>query len=121
MAYVTDRPKRKAEADSSEFVDRRTATRRKTRFKATIVYGDALTTLGCLVVDLSDSGARIRTEVADRLPAHFYLIWHAERSVIEVEVIWRSGGELGVRFNSKCSLEGKLTAELAAVYRAWGE
>ncbi len=121
MAYVTDRPKRRAEADPSDFVDRREAPRRKTRFKATIVHGDALTTLGCLVVDLSDAGARIRTEQADHLPASFYLIWHAERSVIDVEMIWRSGGELGVRFRSKCSLEGKLTAELAAVYRAWGE
>ena len=112
---------RRAEVEPPEVVDRRSAPRRKTRFKATIVHGDALATLGCLVVDLSDSGARIRTEFAEILPAAFYLIWHAERSVIEAEMIWRSGGELGVRFKSKRSLEGKLTAELAAVYRAWGE
>ncbi len=121
MTYVTLKSKRRAEIDPPEFVDRRAAPRRKTRFKATIVHGEALNTLACLVVDLSDSGARIRTEAADILPPAFYLIWHAERSVIEAEMIWRSGGEIGVRFKSKRSLEGKLTAELAAVYRAWGE
>jgi hypothetical protein len=120
MAQLTLKSRR-AEVDPPEVVDRRVAPRRKTRFKATIVHGDELATLGCLVVDLSDSGARIRTEFAEALPATFYLIWHAERSVIEAEMIWRSGGELGVRFKSKRSLEGKLTAELAAVYRAWGE
>jgi len=120
MADVTLKS-RSTERDPPEFVERRTSPRRKTRFKATIVHGAELATLGCLVVDLSDSGARIRTEFADILPAAFYLIWHAERSVIEAEMIWRSGGELGVRFKSKRSLEGKLTAELAAVYRAWGE
>ena len=71
--------------------------------------------------ELSEAGARIRSDIAQTLPANFYLIWHAERSVIEAQIIWRSGRELGVRFLAKRSLEGKLTAELAAVYRAWGE
>ncbi|QUD89104.1 PilZ domain-containing protein [Phenylobacterium montanum] len=119
MAPMTLKAKR-VEMDPPEYVDRRASPRRKTRFKATIVHGEDLATLPCLVVDLSDSGARIRTEHAGSLPAAFYLIWHAERSVIEAEMIWRSGGELGVRFKGKRSLEGKLTAELAAVYRAWG-
>ena len=121
MTYVTLKSRRRAEADPPEYVERRAHPRRKTRFKATIVHGEALATLPCLVVDLSDSGARIRTDLAHALPPAFHLIWHAERSVIEAEMIWHSGGELGVRFKSKRSLEGKLTAELAAVYRAWGE
>lgn len=120
MAYVSARQRASLNEEQAA-IERRASPRRKTRFKATIVHGADLTTLSCLVLDLSDHGARIRTEQADLLPPAFYLIWHAERSVIEAEMIWRSGGELGVRFKSKCSLEGKLTAELAAVYRAWGE
>jgi hypothetical protein len=121
MAYVTAKPRRSAALPAPVEADRRGGSRRKTRFKATIVHSADYQTLPCLVVDLSDGGARIRNEAADSLPVAFYLIWHAERSVIEAEVIWRSAGEIGVRFKSKRSLEGKLTTELAAVYRAWGE
>ena len=121
MAYVTARSKRSATLPAPIEADRRGGSRRKTRFKATIVHGADYQTLPCLVIDLSDGGARIRNELADGLPVDFFLIWHAERSVIEAEVIWRSVGEVGVRFKSKRSLEGKLTTELAAVYRAWGE
>jgi hypothetical protein len=86
-----------------------------------MVHGDNHATLDCLVVDLSDTGARIRTDSADDLPESFYVICHSDRSAMAVEMIWRSASEVGVRLKSTFSLEGKLTAELAAVYQAWGE
>jgi len=100
-------------------VERRASPRRKTRFKATIVYGVDRTTAGCVVRDLSDHGARLRLDLADELPTRFHLIWVADRAVLEVEAVWRSNGEMGVKFMSKHNIQGRLSSELAAVCRAW--
>jgi two-component system cell cycle response regulator len=109
------------EADGGEAspLERRGAPRRKTRFKATIVYGPDRTTAGCVVRDLSDSGARVRLDVADAIPTRFHLIWQAERAVLEVEAVWRSNGEMGIKFLSKHNIQGRLSSELAAICRAW--
>ena len=121
MVYANDRLNNAKEACASHFVDQRVNKRRKSRFRATMVHGAHHATLSCLVVDISETGARIRTDSADDLPVNFYVICHAERSAMAVEMIWRSASEIGVRLKSKSSLEGKLTSELAAVYQAWGE
>jgi hypothetical protein len=100
-------------------VERRGSPRRKTRFKATVVHGLERATASCIVRDLSETGARLKIDAADDLPIRFHLIWMAERAVLEVEAVWRSNGEVGVKFLSKHDIQGKLSSELAAVCRAW--
>jgi hypothetical protein len=100
-------------------MDRRTAPRRKTRFKATIIHGPERTTTSCVVRNLSDTGACLKLDDPTAIPAEFYLIWLADRAVLKAEAVWRSKGELGVRFLSKHDIQGRLTSELAAICRAW--
>jgi hypothetical protein len=109
----------KLDGDDVALVDRRVAPRRKTRFKATLVHGPDRTTTDCVVRDLSETGARLRLEAPEGLPATFHLIWLAEKAVIEVESVWRSQDEMGVKFLSKHHMQGRLSSELAAVCRAW--
>jgi hypothetical protein len=109
----------KADGDEASLIERRGSPRRKTRFKATVVYGPDRTTAGCVVRDLSETGARLRLEAADVTPTRFHLIWQAERAVLEVEAVWRSNGEIGVKFLSKHNIQGRLSSELAAICRAW--
>jgi hypothetical protein len=108
-------------AESTEVVqiERRASPRRKTRFKATIVYGEDRLTANCVVRDLSETGARLKLELPDELPTNFHLIWVADRAVLEVEAVWRSQDEIGVKFLSKHNIQGRLSSELAAVCRAW--
>jgi hypothetical protein len=112
-------PTSKFEADAIAFADRRGSPRRKTRFKATIVHGPQRDTLECTVRDLSETGARLRVDAPDALPAVFHLVWSADRAVLEVESVWRSGTETGVKFLSKHDMQGRLSSELAAVCRAF--
>lgn len=121
MARDTDVLEQAADGRPPSGIERRGSPRRKTRFKATVVHGADYQTAPCLVVEISETGARIRSEIVGSLPDAFYVVWHAERSALAVDLIWRSGVEMGVRFKSKTSFEGKMTAELAAVYRAWGQ
>ncbi len=108
-----------AEAAAIVGIERRANPRRKTRFKATIVYGADRSTANCVVRDLSDTGARLKLDLPGDLPTNFHLIWVADRAVLEVEAVWRSQGELGVKFLSKHNIQGRLSTELAAVCRAW--
>jgi citrate synthase len=100
-------------------IERRASPRRKTRFKATIVHGEERLTASCIVRDLSETGARLKLDLADELPTRFHLIWVADRAVLEVEAVWRSNGEMGVKFLSKHNTQGRLSSELAAICRAW--
>jgi hypothetical protein len=117
MNYMTSKP----QVDDSAYADRRGSPRRKTRFKATIVHGEARETLDCTVRDLSETGARLRLEAPDALPGTFHLIWQADRAVLEVEAVWRSSAEMGVKFISKHDMQGRLSSELAAVCRAYDQ
>ena len=109
------------DADAAELagIERRASPRRKTRFKATIVYGVDRSTANCVVRDLSENGARLKLDLPADLPTLFHLIWVADRAVLEVEAVWRSKGEVGVKFLSKHNIQGRLSSELAAVCRAW--
>ena len=98
--------------------ERRLSPRRKTRFKATLVFGRERSTVPCIVRDMSETGARLETDRPEGIPGDFYLIWVADRAVLEVEAVWRSRNEIGVRFRSKQSLEGVISNEIAAVMRA---
>lgn len=111
----------KVELDDAVPVERRASPRRKTRFKATVVFGSDRDTLDCTVRDLSETGARLRLASPDNLPTRFHLIWAADRAVLEVEAVWQGGDELGVKFLSKHDMQGKLSSELAAICRAFDQ
>jgi hypothetical protein len=108
-----------ADETGTALTERRAHPRRKTRFRATIVFGDERATANCIVQDLSESGARLKIDHAEAIPTDFHLIWVAERAVLEVQAVWRSRGEIGVKFKAKHNIQGRLSNELAAVCRAW--
>ena len=120
MDYVIDQVREDAAEDAAAaLIERRASPRRKTRFKATIVFGAERSTANCVVRDLSETGARLKIDVPDDFPTQFYLIWAAAKAVLLVEAVWRSRDEMGVKFLSKHNTQGRLTSELAAVCRAW--
>lgn len=78
--------------------ERRGATRRTINRRAQYVAGLGALPRDCMVIDVSDGGARLYAEAA--LPEVFTLVVSGDGKPLQREcrVIWRLGGECGVAF-----------------------
>jgi hypothetical protein len=53
----------------------------------------------CIVMDISDCGARLAVESGGDIPDHFTLLLSAEgRASRRCQVMWRAGRQMGVKF-----------------------
>lgn len=79
--------------------ERRQAPRRVINRMAEFQAGLGSLPRTCMVTDISDSGARLFTEIID-VPAQFTLSVTGEGGTVQhaCRVVWRLGGELGVAF-----------------------
>ena len=83
--------------DSGEVADRRVDPRKRTLQKGQLFYLDSGAAVECVVLDVSDSGARLRPIDVLSCPARFRLRMPDESSR-QCEVAWRDGQDIGVRF-----------------------
>lgn len=78
--------------------DYRTKPRRLMRYKAWIQTEPGADARACHLADISESGARLLIDDAQSMPNEIRLLV-AERSAGRAcRVIWRSEGEIGLRF-----------------------
>ncbi len=63
----------------------------------------------CRIVDMSDTGARVRLPTLTALPDKFWLLNASGWLAYEVELKWRSDMDLGLRFLSKHDLRNPMT------------
>ena len=75
----------------------RSAERRRSLLGGKILYGDAFT-LDCVLRDISDGGARITLPTGQAVPDIFYLMDLRSGVAFQVQVVWRSYPQIGVRF-----------------------
>ena len=82
-----------------KFKERRNAPRRVINRMAEFQAGMGSLPRTCMVTDISDTGARLFTEIID-VPERFTLSISGEGVVYrhECRMVWRLGGELGVEF-----------------------
>jgi hypothetical protein len=86
----------------------RKSTRKSTRLAGLVVFNRGRESLVCSIRDLSATGARIKLQTADNkafskpieMPDAFTLVMRVDRLEVDCEVIWRKGGEAGLRFLS---------------------
>jgi hypothetical protein len=100
------------------FNNKRKSQRRPMRYTAWIAQkGKPL--LGCVVADISDSGARLNVEEPDSLPDQFMLVLSrrgdAQR---KCRVVWRKKRQIGVEFSN--SRSAKVNAMLEAFAKPRG-
>lgn len=78
--------------------DKRKATRRGMHYSAWIALEqDQL--LGCAMSDISETGARVDVEDAEKIPDHFILLLsRAGTPKRKCSVVWRNGNQIGVEF-----------------------
>jgi PilZ domain len=77
----------------------RKSTRRFVRHGARIVSSDGSALGQCVMIDISDTGARLKTDASQALPDEFILLLsHDGRLHRQCTVAWRSATAVGVRF-----------------------
>jgi PilZ domain len=89
-------PKRRQEGIMIK--DKRKSRRQLMRYTALILLGPGQMQ-GCVLHDVSDSGARLEVEDGDKVPDRFFLMLSRRGKVRRVcRVIWRKPTQLGVKF-----------------------
>ncbi len=91
--------------------------RKRLRLPATIYRGDRSAIGGCIIQDISESGARLKMTVADgstapEIPKVFIISFTSRGEVLSdfqgvsrnCELVWERGDEVGVKFLSKDSV-----------------
>lgn len=79
-------------------VNNRRQLRKRMLKGGTIAFSGRHATIACVVRDISDTGARLQVAQANGVPDTFELIIELDGFEAPVEVVWRTVGEIGVRF-----------------------
>ncbi|MCZ6859151.1 MAG: PilZ domain-containing protein [Alphaproteobacteria bacterium] len=83
--------------DKASKLERRVQNRRKTLGNGVIYFASGSYAMDCVILDLSESGARIRPADAPTCPDEF-LLDSKEVGRVFCEVMWRRNDLIGVRF-----------------------
>ena len=92
--------------------DLRRAKRSRTLLAGKLCYGSGLSA-DCTIRDLSDSGARVRSDTAAIIPPEVFLVHLRDHKAFEATVAWRrADGNLGLKFRAVHDLRDPSTEEL---------
>jgi len=98
--------------ETGPFSDLRRSKRTRTLLAGKLCYGSGLST-DCTISDISESGARVRSETAAILPAEVFLIHLRDQKAFEATVVWRrANGNLGLKFKAVHDLSNPSTDRL---------
>ena len=78
--------------------ERRVAPRRRVLKGAQAAFNDRHCSIPCVVKNISDTGARVRSDNVANIPDTFDLIIDLDGLEARCEVVWRKDMEVGVRF-----------------------
>jgi hypothetical protein len=100
---------------------RRPPRHRRISTNGLIVHSHGRHSFGCIIRDLSVTGARVTIPTDVQLPARLYVIHLRDQTAYDSDVVWFQQGEAGLAFRRKLLL-GQLTApELAYLKKLWFE
>lgn len=82
--------------------NRRAHTRHPVHIDGKLILANGARTLDCVILDISEGGARVSVGVQMDLPQKVYL-WHPSiDTVFDCEVCWREIKFVGLRFVDTC-------------------
>jgi PilZ domain len=86
--------------------DSRKSTRRPVRHGSWIFVGANTPLIPCVLLDVSDSGARLKVDPATELPADFILVLSRDKRLNRrCRMIWRDEGMVGATFVTPKSIK----------------
>ncbi|CAN5387262.1 hypothetical protein BH10PSE2_BH10PSE2_24720 [soil metagenome] len=97
--------------------DRRVEPRHASHVRG-IVVGPAFE-LGCIIVDSSGGGLRLRLDRQLTLPSPIIVVDIAAGTACEGEAAWTRGVDAGMKCRSATSLRGLVPSRLAGARAAW--
>lgn len=97
--------------------DRRAEPRRTVNARGVVVAPGV--EVGCLIMDMSEAGMRIRLERNLPLPAEVVVVDVAEGAAHEARVLRREGHEAGLKRLAQTPLKGLTPSRLTAARDAW--
>jgi hypothetical protein len=77
-------------------VERRSIVRHKTFIKGQIYFNNRLSSMDCIVRDLTDNGARLEFSESVALPEMFELYMPNKDEYFQARIEWRKGNNIGV-------------------------
>ena len=105
-----------APAAAKETISRRQA-RKRTLLTGKLVLGGGTFSADCIIVDLSDSGARVRIEPGADVGGDVVLIHLRDQIAFEAQVKWRRARDLGLEFIRTHDLRQATTPEMKRLRR----
>ncbi len=75
--------------------------RRRMLKTAVASYNNRSISFEVVVRDMSDTGVKLKLRADEPLPDHFTLIVEMDGLLVDCEVVWRRGMEIGARFVSE--------------------
>lgn len=93
--------------------ERRDSSRRRVYLGAGIRHPLVLSQTECLVRNLSEGGARLALSETVPVPGRFELVTKGRDAACTVEVVWRRGDALGVRFLTSGAAPARTVSERA--------
>jgi hypothetical protein len=88
---------------------------------ATIVHGEHLHCVDCIVRDASDTGVKISIPPLTVLPDRFWLLDHRLAVAHEARLAWRRGNFAGLEFVGRRALHGSADPAVGVLRRIWLE
>jgi hypothetical protein len=90
------------------FIDQRRSPREHVNFPAWIQPGAGPQRRECMVLDISDGGARLTAPGSATLPKEFWLIFSRDGSRRRrCRLVWRANGEIGVAYLGPLKFDGR--------------
>lgn len=94
--------------------EKRKNIRRAIRYTARIGLGDGSPLQGCMVSDVSETGARLDVEHPEALPEAFTLVLSGRGGIHrQCRVMWRTEDQIGVRFVKTGAARSQVTRAAA--------
>jgi hypothetical protein len=82
--------------------DQRAFPRREVEIQGRLIFADGTAAIDCLIIDLSEGGARITTNLNIALPEKVYL-WQSDTlDIFDCEVRWQLGTNSGLSIVDTC-------------------
>ena len=88
-------------------IERRALVRHKTFIKGRIYFNNRLSSLDCIVRDVSEQGARLQVPESVALPDAFELYLPNKDEHYRAQVHWRKGDQIGVSWIPDSSFKQK--------------
>ena len=82
-------------------IERRAVARHKTFIKGRIYFNNRLSSVDCIVRDITDAGARLEASQSVALPDAFELYLPTKDEHFRAQVEWRKGNLLGVSWSAE--------------------